>query len=215
MLYKDHYQILELEPSASLMEIKKAYRRLAHHYHPDKNPGDLYAAAQFAAIKDAYEILSNPGKKEIYLQQRWYNQSIGKKKTQGIATPVTLLKQILELDKYVSRLDIHRMDKTGLYDYLQSILTEDNLLILQSFGDKTINKEVIVFSMRISRFLTPKHVTAITEKLLQLTDDQNLINQVFQFRARMHRAEKWELYKPVILLLIVIFVCLVMVLVSR
>jgi len=215
VLYKDHYQILELEPSASLVEIKKAYRRLAHHYHPDKNPGDPYAAAQFAAIKEAYEILSHPGKKEIYLQQRWYNQSIGKKKTHGIATPVSILKQILELEKYVSRLDVHRMDKTGLYEYLQSILTEENLLILQSFRDQTINKEVIVFSMRISRLLTPTHLNLITEKLLKLTDDHFLINQVHQFRARVHRANKWERYKPFALLLIVILVCLVMALVSR
>ena len=215
MLYKDHYQTLELEPSASLVEIKKAYRRLAHHYHPDKNPGDPYAAAQFAAIKEAYEILSNPGKKEIYLQQRWYNQSIGKKKSQGIATPVSILKQILELEKYVSRLDIHRMDKIGLYEYLQSILTDENILILQSFRDQTINKEVIVFSMRITRLLAPAHVTEITIKLLKLTDDHALINQVYQFRARIHRADRWERYKPVALFLIVILVCLVMVLVSR
>ena len=215
MLYKDHYQILELEPSASLVEIKKAYRRLAHHYHPDKNPGDPYAAAQFAAIKESYEILSNPGKKEIYLQQRWYNQSIGKKKTQGIATPVSILKQILELEKYVSRLDIHRMDKSGLHDYLQSILSGENLLILQSFGDQAINKEVIVFSMRISRLLAPAHVTLITEKLIQLTDNATLKNQLHQFCARVHRANRWERYKPFALLLIVILVCLVMVLVSR
>jgi curved DNA-binding protein CbpA len=68
---KDYYSILELPPSASADEIKKAYRRLAHLYHPDKKDNDPYAAAQFAVIKEAYETLSNPAQKECYLQQRW------------------------------------------------------------------------------------------------------------------------------------------------
>jgi curved DNA-binding protein CbpA len=76
---KDYYYILELPPSAAGDEIKKAYRRLAHQYHPDKKNNDPYAAARFSDIKEAYEILSNPLKKDYYLQQRWYAQSIGKK----------------------------------------------------------------------------------------------------------------------------------------
>jgi len=49
---KDYYRILELDPSATLPEIKKAYRKLAQQYHPDKNSGDPYPAAQFAEIKE-------------------------------------------------------------------------------------------------------------------------------------------------------------------
>jgi len=108
---KDYYEILELPSSASGDEIKKAFRKLAHQYHPDKKNGDPYAAVQFAAIKEAYEVLSNPAKKEYYLQQRWYAQSIAKKTKQETVTPVSILKQLLELNKYVSRLDMHRMDK--------------------------------------------------------------------------------------------------------
>ena len=97
MHLKDYYTILELEPSATLLEIKKAYRTLALQYHPDKNNGDPYKAAQFSEIKEAYEVLTNPSKKEYYLQQRWYNQSIGKKRKQEIITPVTILLQSIEL----------------------------------------------------------------------------------------------------------------------
>jgi len=121
---KDYYKILELPPSATQKEIKTAYRRLAHQYHPDKSGNDLYAAAQFEIVKEAYEVLSDPSKKEYYLQQRWYNQSIGKKRTETVITPVTVLKQVLELDKYVSTLDVHRMDKEGLYNYICDILSD-------------------------------------------------------------------------------------------
>src|SRR3954470_16298100 len=111
MELKDYYKILELEPSATLTEIKKAYRRLAQQYHPDKNSNQEYAHTYFTEIKEAYEVLSNPSKKEIYLQQRWYQQSTGKKEfTSEPLTPPRILKQVLDLNKYVSSLDNFRMD---------------------------------------------------------------------------------------------------------
>ena len=67
MHLKDYYNILSIEPSATLSEIKKAYRKLAHQSHPDKNQNDPYASALFAEIKEAYEVLTNPTKKEYYL----------------------------------------------------------------------------------------------------------------------------------------------------
>ena len=113
MHLKDYYQLLGLQPSATLPEIKKAYRRLALQYHPDKNQNDPYATAQFTAIKEAYEVLTNPAKKEYYLQQRWYEQSIGKRKKEAVITPVAVLLQSLELEKYVSTIDVFRLDKEG------------------------------------------------------------------------------------------------------
>jgi len=59
-MLKDYYQILQIEPHSTFAEIKQAFRRLALIYHPDKNPNDKYAEAQFNEIKEAYEVLTNP-----------------------------------------------------------------------------------------------------------------------------------------------------------
>jgi len=68
MSKKDYYETLNLSKSASESEIKKAYRKLAIKYHPDKNPGNKEAEQNFKDAAEAYEILSNPQKRQQYDQ---------------------------------------------------------------------------------------------------------------------------------------------------
>lgn len=68
MAKRDYYEILGVGKNATASEIKKAYRKLAIKYHPDKNPGDAEAEAKFKEAAEAYEVLSNPDKKARYDQ---------------------------------------------------------------------------------------------------------------------------------------------------
>ncbi|MDI6777357.1 MAG: DnaJ domain-containing protein [Syntrophales bacterium] len=63
---RDYYEILNVHRGNSLEEIKKAYRQLALKYHPDRNPGNREAEEQFKEAAEAYEVLSNPEKRQIY-----------------------------------------------------------------------------------------------------------------------------------------------------
>lgn len=65
---KDYYEILGVAKTATAEEIKKAYRRLAMKYHPDRNPGDKTAETKFKDAKEAYEILSDDKKRKAYDQ---------------------------------------------------------------------------------------------------------------------------------------------------
>jgi molecular chaperone DnaJ len=65
---RDYYDILGVSRSADEKEIKSAYRKLAIKYHPDKNPGDHEAEEQFKEAAEAYDILSNPQKRQRYHQ---------------------------------------------------------------------------------------------------------------------------------------------------
>src|SRR5688500_19124215 len=66
MAVQDHYKVLGVERKASQDEIKKAYRKLARKYHPDKNPGDAKAEERFKQISQAHDILGDPEKRKEY-----------------------------------------------------------------------------------------------------------------------------------------------------
>ncbi len=66
MAKRDYYEVLGLEKGAGVDEIKKAFRKKAMQYHPDRNPGDKEAEEKFKEVNEAYEILSDPQKKDRY-----------------------------------------------------------------------------------------------------------------------------------------------------
>src|ERR1044071_2370337 len=73
MEYKDYYKTLGVDKKASQDEIKKAYRKLAVQYHPDKNVGNKEAEEKFKLINEAHEVLSDPEKRKKYdeLGENW------------------------------------------------------------------------------------------------------------------------------------------------
>jgi len=66
MTKRDYYEVLEVSKTASADDIKKAYRKKAIQFHPDKNPGDKAAEEKFKEAAEAYEVLSNPEKRNRY-----------------------------------------------------------------------------------------------------------------------------------------------------
>lgn len=209
MYLKDHYKTLELAPSASLQDIKKAYRKLAQQYHPDKNTNDPYAEANFDEIKEAYETLTNPVKKDNYLQQRWYNRATGNKNTEQVINPVNILKQALEFEKYSSTLDVFRMDSESLFEYMNELLSEETISKLLQFNEAAVNNQVILTLLKPVRFLKSGKAILITDKLTRLAaghhQSQELINKTL---LQIRQKEKWERNKWIVGLLITITICM-------
>lgn len=79
MAFKDYYKILGVEKSASPADIKKAYRKLAKQYHPDKNQGDKRLEGKFKEVNEANDVLSDPDKRRRYDQfgENWEHMKEG------------------------------------------------------------------------------------------------------------------------------------------
>ena len=215
-MIKDYYTILQIQPHATLPEIRKAYHHLAMIYHPDKNPDDPFNAARFTDIKEAYEVLTNPVKKEIYLQERWYNQSIGKKRTSETVTPVSVLRLSLELEKYVSTLDVHRMNKEGLTNYVLELLTADTTEKLKQFGEKEINRQIITTILTAIKPLPPKFIELISGPLEMLAGNDEIARlRIKEFLLNHKKRFLWDQYKVVVIILFTALICLLIFLTGK
>ena len=209
MHLKDYYIILKIAPSATIPEIKKAYRKLALLYHPDKNNNDALSALKFAEIKEAYEVLTDPAKKEYYLQQRWYNQSIGKRKTQDLITPANMVKQALELERYVSQLDVFRMDKTGLKDYIMGLLPDPTIQQLHTFKDPETIRGICSLILQSMKPLPLQYTGNIIDQLKKLAaDDEVAAAEIDQFVQHLSKKNRREKYIPGLIVVITIILCL-------
>ena len=70
---QDYYGTLGVARDAPVDEIRKSYRKLARKYHPDLNPGDKSAEERFKSVQEAYDILSDPKKRQMYDQYGFYS----------------------------------------------------------------------------------------------------------------------------------------------
>lgn len=209
MHLKDYYTILKLEPSATLPEIKKAYRKLALQYHPDKNQNYPYSTVQFTEIKEAYEVLTNPVKKEYYLQQRWFNQRIGKRMRQDVITPVSILMQTLELEKYISKLDVFRMDKEGLKEYILGLLPDSTIEQLKKFNEPETIRQIIITVIKAMNPLPQAYTGTVITQLEKLSVGDELAGTVLTiFIEKAAKKSRREKYSLIIIIATTVILCL-------
>src|ERR1700749_3642461 len=71
----DYYETLGVARNASEDDIRKAYRKLARKYHPDLNPGDKASEERFKNVQEAYDVLNDPKKKQMYDQVGFYSEN--------------------------------------------------------------------------------------------------------------------------------------------
>ena len=93
---RDYYDLLEVPPTATLAQIKRAYRRLARKYHPDMNNGDPKAAERFKLITEAYEVLSDPAQRQNYDRTRPHGPAPGSPPSDGTGEAISAVLRVLE-----------------------------------------------------------------------------------------------------------------------
>ncbi|MGE9315164.1 DnaJ domain-containing protein [Niabella sp. CJ426] len=202
----DYYQILQIPPSADMAEIKSAYRRLAHQYHPDKNPDNQSALAYFELIKEAYETLSSPSKKEQYLQERWLYKANGQLFEQPVRTPEDLLKLVLSASDKIQRMDIYRMNKDGIKDELDVLLKEERIKLLNDFDEISINDAIVKELFQLTSAIPTTAQSGYLQKLQSI--QSNHIEMLRQKEEELAGKVFWETWKPAFIILLVVMLCI-------
>lgn len=189
MRIKDHYKTLGVSPAATLQDIKKAYRKLAFQYHPDQNPGNAFAEANFKEIQEAYSILSHSSKRRLYDEERWLMGMGNKARDQQAVTPAWILHECQKLVHHMSAIDTYRMSHRSLRDYIALLLSDAHIGVLKSHNDTVADLAIIQEILTATRHLQYDYMREVCERLIQIAPDQQTRDNIAtQLEKRRRRA---------------------------
>lgn len=214
MALKDYYQILQVDAGADRATIKKAYRRLAMQYHPDKQ-ADATATHYFRDIQEAYEILSDPGKREQYHYERWLEQSMGNK-MEGFMPAHQIIQLIIKTEQYLSGTDKFRMNSYQLLHYLLNLFSNSRIETLITEDDASIENTCIGSAMRMSADLKSDCQIQLQERFKNILKRHPLLNDSWSKQiASKIKLEKREKQMIPILIIAVVVACILFYILSK
>jgi curved DNA-binding protein CbpA len=207
----DYYQILGVAPAATSEEIKKAYRALAFKYHPDKNPDNAFAEAQFKELQEAYATLSNKTKKQKYDEERWLSGMSTRAKDKQAITPEWILHECKKLSKHMMHIDTYRMSHGSLSAYIEMLLSDAHLAVLEKDGTSEVKEEIVKEVLVATRNLLYPYLVPVTDRLEILAHkDSTLLTFIENSKKERRKADSWDKYMPLFVVVIVGLLCVVM-----
>lgn len=215
MPLKDHYRTLGLSATASREEIRKAYRSLAHSYHPDKNQDNPYAKDQFHEILEAYQTLSDDKKKRVYDEERYFS-GLSSRKDPVKLNGEWILSETRKLSAHMTKVDSGFMNHKALHDYILLLLSEAHLAILKQENKHETNRAVIEETLQASRHIESGFFPAIALRLSSLTgSDESLTQLIREAEKKNRERSSRDKYLPFLVAVITLLLCLLMYWYSR
>jgi molecular chaperone DnaJ len=180
--FSHYHEVLGVPANASQLEIKKAYRRLAMRFHPDKNPGNALAEKMFRDITTAYEALLNqqPGK-------------IGQTKPapKTYYTENHVLQESAQLKLYVDQNNPYLLDYDLLFFSVDKILTPAKLDLLSSKADQSLNLQFIQNILSVILYLPRGYCETLLGKMQALINDTPAATPLLTKFMREKKQEHW------------------------
>ncbi len=207
MTFPNHYQTLQVAPTATMEEIKKAYRKLALRFHPDKAGSDESTLAAFRAIKSAYDVLINSKSRQAYHAKYFYHTTPPK----PTLTANELADKAKALAAFVRLLDPFRIDYDLLTLEIAQIVNPEAVRIFKNTKELfliegTINSILACLALMPYKIGIPFHamLLSISENHAML-----LISTKLQLK-KQQRIDWWQRKKPLLALVVALLICLLM-----
>jgi hypothetical protein len=190
-----------------MLEIKKAYRKLALEFHPDTNHNNPLFEEKFREIKIAYEILSNAESRKKYHSNVYFENYI-----KEVTNINDILLKVTQLKNYVSNSNADKIDQSLLMNYLLDLLSPSNVVLIQSSNNESIKNEIfesIISSTKILPYSLFMKVSAILEKIF--SEEIATIKLILKQKKRN---EWWNNYKILFAVITALLFCLLIVLIG-
>lgn len=152
MPLKDYYQLLQVKPGSDIAAVKKAFRKLAHAYHPDKKGLNKANHDYFTSIQEAYSTLTDPEKREKYHYQRWLEKASGNEFDHALNAP-EILKLFLQVEKNISQENYFNIDAFRMGRQLLTLFSTDRLLTISNENDEEMVNTVHTLALSLAAHL--------------------------------------------------------------
>lgn len=215
MALKDYYHLLHVPAGANYQMVKKAYRKLAMQYHPDKHQNDQAYTVHFREIQEAYTVLSDGEKREAYHYQRWLEQSMG----QALDTALTvdqLIRLFVKTEQHISTTDWYSNSNDALLPHLLALFNEARLNTIIMSNDQAAAQTVSALALRCCARLTGNGMEIIQQQLnsiLKKYPDQSLKWDSMIVAAK--RKDAMAAIKIPVIMLVTLLLCMILFLITR
>jgi curved DNA-binding protein CbpA len=215
MPVKDYYKLLKIAHSADLNTIKKAYRQLAMQYHPDKHGDNQSTHFYFQEIQEAYEVLSNPEKRENYHYKIWLEKAQGHELDTALSTD-QIIQLFIHTERAIHETDSFRRNNEQLTEILISLYSNTRLELIAETNDNSLETTTLQMAMQSSSSLSSVAQLKLIHQLNAILKKHPQMHEIWmqQINTRIKK-EKIEKLKVPIVILTTILLCLAILLLSK
>jgi hypothetical protein len=199
----NYYQILNINASSSIEEIKKAYRLLAFQYHPDIAGDSDLKTEQFRLVQEAYITLSDPERRKLYDSR---NPAFSKP-SKEVSLP-SIEADILKLQSYLKNTPAIKLNYDNIHFELERILTPRMINFLMNCMDSASVDWVVVNLNMIAYCLPYKFMQHHQAKFTGLTNNTIIILYLEQSLQKRKRLMVWGWLKFVLVIILAIAICI-------
>lgn len=215
MIVKDYYKTLQIKPGADRNTIKKAFRKLAMEYHPDKQKDTRENQLYFIEIQEAYETLYDPQKREAYHYQRWLEGAMGHA-LDNTLTAEQIFQLFIKVERYIASMDQFRIDKNTLAHQLLGLFSATRLQTILLHDDESIRKEVAKLAMKLTSRLNSHGCRQLIDRFDHLLSLEPDLKSTWEnIYTAMIKHEKYARIKVPLLILITIMLCIIYLLIRK
>jgi molecular chaperone DnaJ len=208
-LDKDYYAALGVPYDATPEELRAAYRHLAKKFHPDATTSGSLNAERFAAVSEAYEVLSTASRRAAYDEGRRLHGYQRAPRRRPCPNAAALLAQAVQLRQHLQQIDRLRMNHEALRDYVLELLRDENLRCLDT--DPAARQRVFECAFESVQSLAPRLLPDVAERMALLAGtDAGLLQQWQKWETAQARELKWNRYRPAIVIAFAALLCVVL-----